>query len=75
MLLFIIINIYIYYLSYFSTILVNVEMEIVLPGNMTVIESHDLALALQHKIESLEDIERTFVHVRSFHHTPAFRSC
>ncbi len=75
MLLFIIINIYIYYLSYFSTILVNVEMEIVLPGNMTVIESHDLALALQHKIESLEDIERAFVHVRSFHHTPACRSC
>jgi divalent metal cation (Fe/Co/Zn/Cd) transporter len=43
---------------------VNVEMEIVLPGTMTVIESHDLALALQHKIESLADVERAFVHVR-----------
>jgi divalent metal cation (Fe/Co/Zn/Cd) transporter len=42
-------------------------MEIVLPGTMTVMESHDIALALQHKIESLEDVERAFVHVSSFH--------
>ena len=28
----------------------NVEMEIVLPGDMTVMESHDIALALQHKV-------------------------
>jgi hypothetical protein len=41
----------------------NVEMEIVLPGSMTVRESHDIALALQHKIESLKDVERAFVHV------------
>eukprot|EP00595_Chromulina_sp_UTEXLB2642_P003164 CAMPEP_0196766668 /NCGR_PEP_ID=MMETSP1095-20130614/28409_1 /TAXON_ID=96789 ORGANISM="Chromulina nebulosa, Strain UTEXLB2642" /NCGR_SAMPLE_ID=MMETSP1095 /ASSEMBLY_ACC=CAM_ASM_000446 /LENGTH=256 /DNA_ID=CAMNT_0042130033 /DNA_START=327 /DNA_END=1095 /DNA_ORIENTATION=+ len=41
----------------------NVEMEIVLPGNMTVMESHDIALALQHRIEYLEDVERAFVHV------------
>lgn len=41
----------------------NVEMEIVLPGRMTVIESHDIALALQHKIEGLVDVERAFVHV------------
>lgn len=41
----------------------NVEMEVVLPGSMTVIESHDIALALQHKIESLEEVERAFVHV------------
>lgn len=38
-------------------------MEIVLPGNMTVVESHDIALALQHKIEGLADVERAFVHV------------
>jgi divalent metal cation (Fe/Co/Zn/Cd) transporter len=38
-------------------------MEIVLPGGMTVRESHDLALALQHKIEMLDDVERAFVHV------------
>ena len=41
----------------------NVEMEIVLPGSMTVMESHDIALALQHKIEELVDVERAFVHV------------
>jgi divalent metal cation (Fe/Co/Zn/Cd) transporter len=41
----------------------NVEMEIVLPGDMTVVESHDIALALQHKIEELEEVERAFVHV------------
>jgi hypothetical protein len=38
-------------------------MEVVLPGTMTVIESHDVALALQHKIEMLSDVERAFVHV------------
>lgn len=38
-------------------------MEIVLPGSMTVRESHDIALAVQHKIEELEDVERAFVHV------------
>ena len=41
----------------------NVEMEIVLPGSMTVIDSHDIALALQHKIEAMVDVERAFVHV------------
>lgn len=41
----------------------NVEMEIVLPGEMTVMESHDIALELQHKIEAFEDVERAFVHV------------
>lgn len=41
----------------------NVEMEIILPGDMTVAESHDIALALQHKIEEMEDVERAFVHV------------
>jgi hypothetical protein len=39
-------------------------MEIVLPGTMTVMESHDIALALQHKLEGLEEVERAFVHVR-----------
>jgi hypothetical protein len=36
----------------------NVEMEIVLPGLMNVMESHDIALALQHKIEAIVDVER-----------------
>ncbi len=41
----------------------NVEIEIVLPGEMTVALSHDIALALQHKIERLAEVERAFVHV------------
>ena len=38
-------------------------MEIVLPGSMTVVESHDIALALKHKIEAMVDMERAFVNV------------
>lgn len=41
----------------------NVEMEVVLPAEMTVAESHDIALALQHKLEALDEVERAFVHV------------
>ena len=44
-------------------------MEIVLPADMTVRESHDIALALQHKIEFLVDVERAFVHVSSMFST------
>ena len=35
-----------------------VEVEVILPANMSVQQSHDIALALQHKIEALEDVER-----------------
>jgi divalent metal cation (Fe/Co/Zn/Cd) transporter len=44
-----------------------VEMEIILPALMTVKESHDIALSLQHKIETFESVERAFVHVRRYH--------
>lgn len=40
-----------------------VELEIILPEGMTVKESHDLALLLQHKVEALAEVERAFVHV------------
>jgi divalent metal cation (Fe/Co/Zn/Cd) transporter len=40
-----------------------VEIEIILPELMTVRESHDIALELQHKIELNEMVERAFVHV------------
>lgn len=40
-----------------------VEMEVVLPQEMTVKESHDIALSLQHKVEAMEEVERAFVHV------------
>jgi divalent metal cation (Fe/Co/Zn/Cd) transporter len=49
-------------------------MEIVLPGEMTVMESHDIALALQHKIEDLDDVERAFVHVSCSVDSPT-KSC
>ena len=61
-LIYFIINISLYMTFYFITT-DNVEMEIVLPGSMTVIDSHDIALALQHKIEAMIDVERAFVHV------------
>ena len=35
-----------------------VEIEIILPAQMTVQESHDIALLLQHKVEALPDVER-----------------
>eukprot|EP00891_Asterochloris_glomerata_P000292 jgi/Astpho2/292/fgenesh1_pg.00010_%23_53_t len=40
-----------------------VEIEIILPAQMTVQESHDIALLLQHKVEALPDVERAHVHV------------
>ena len=50
----------------------NVELEIVLPATMTVSVSHDIALALQHKIEEMEDVERSIVHVSA---SKLFKSC
>ncbi|KAJ3282886.1 hypothetical protein HK104_010665 [Borealophlyctis nickersoniae] len=40
-----------------------VEVDIVLPPEMTVKESHDIAEALQIKLESLQNVERAFVHI------------
>ncbi|KAG2497946.1 hypothetical protein HYH03_004208 [Edaphochlamys debaryana] len=40
-----------------------VEVEVLLPAEMSVKESHDIALALQHKIEAIDSVERAFVHV------------
>ena len=39
------------------------ELEVILPFDMRVKEAHDLSLALQQKIESLDHVERCFVHV------------
>ncbi len=33
-----------------------------MPSRMTVQESHDIALVLQHKVESFDEVERAFVH-------------
>jgi len=40
-----------------------VELEVILPANMSVKHSHDIALALQHKVEAHDEVERAFVHV------------
>eukprot|EP00924_Labyrinthula_sp_SR-Ha-C_P013973 maker-scaffold_5-snap-gene-19.7-mRNA-1 protein AED:0.04 eAED:0.04 QI:131/1/1/1/1/1/5/52/381 len=40
-----------------------VEVEIVLPWNMSVKESHDIALGFQKLIEEADEVERAFVHV------------
>jgi hypothetical protein len=48
---------------YYSGGRFNVESEVIMPAEMSVRESHDIALALQHKIETLSEVERCFVHV------------
>ncbi|QDZ20221.1 cation efflux protein [Chloropicon primus] len=40
-----------------------VELEVILPANMSVQHSHDIGLDLQHKIEALDEVERAFVHI------------
>ncbi|DAZ92642.1 TPA: hypothetical protein N0F65_009057 [Lagenidium giganteum] len=40
-----------------------VEIEVVVPADMTVKNAHDIALQLQFKIEQHRDVERAFVHV------------
>lgn len=40
-----------------------VEVDIVLSQDMTVKESHDVAEELQMKLESLPDVERSYVHI------------
>lgn len=39
------------------------EVDIVLPADMSVAESHDIAEELQIKLERLPDIARAFVHI------------
>jgi len=40
-----------------------VEVDIVLPPEMTLQEAHDIAEPLQQKIERLPEVERAFVHI------------
>ncbi|DBA04735.1 TPA: hypothetical protein N0F65_004372 [Lagenidium giganteum] len=40
-----------------------VEIEVVVPADMTVKHAHDIALQLQFKVEQHSDVERAFVHV------------
>uniref|UniRef100_A0A0C9S6W0 TSA: Wollemia nobilis Ref_Wollemi_Transcript_14254_1708 transcribed RNA sequence n=1 Tax=Wollemia nobilis TaxID=56998 RepID=A0A0C9S6W0_9CONI len=48
-----------------------VEVDIVLPSDMPLEQSHDIGEALQEKLESLPDIERAFVHIdHEYTHRP-----
>jgi len=40
-----------------------VELEVVVPGEMSVKTAHDIALQMQFKVENLDEVERAFVHV------------
>jgi len=40
-----------------------VELEVVLPRDTLLFESHDLGMELQYEIESREEVERCFVHI------------
>jgi Dimerisation domain of Zinc Transporter len=44
-----------------------VEVEIVMPPESPLKETHDIALELQHKIENIDNVERAFVHVDHTH--------
>ena len=40
-----------------------VEMEVVMPGSMTVAVSHEIGMDLQYKLEKHPEVERAFVHI------------
>ncbi|KAI9912240.1 hypothetical protein PsorP6_009591 [Peronosclerospora sorghi] len=40
-----------------------VELEVIVPGDMSVKLAHDIALQMQFKVENLVEVERAFVHV------------
>ena len=42
---------------------VHVEVEVVVPADMLTRQSHDLGLALQHKLEAVPEVERATVHI------------
>ncbi|ESO05875.1 hypothetical protein HELRODRAFT_150569, partial [Helobdella robusta] len=49
-----------------------VEVDIVLPMDMQLIEAHDIGESLQIKLEKIQEVERAFVHIDyEFEHHPA----
>ncbi|KAF0972925.1 hypothetical protein FDP41_008777 [Naegleria fowleri] len=60
-------------LAYYSGSNIIVEIDVVLPENTPLKESHDVGESLQKKIESLPDVERCYVHIDYEHeHTKEF---
>uniref|UniRef100_A0A6B2LBL0 Uncharacterized protein n=1 Tax=Arcella intermedia TaxID=1963864 RepID=A0A6B2LBL0_9EUKA len=50
-------------IAYYVSNRLVVEIDLILPPEMTLRESHDIGESLQNKIEKLPDIERAFVHL------------
>jgi hypothetical protein len=40
-----------------------VEMEVILPADMLLRETHDIGMSLQYKLENVPEVERAFVHI------------
>ena len=52
-----------------------VEVDIVLPEEMPLKEAHDIGESLQIKLESLDEVERAFVHLDwEFEHKPEHKN-
>ncbi|KAL4756930.1 cation diffusion facilitator family transporter [Aspergillus foveolatus] len=49
--------------AYYAGDLLNVEVDIVLPDNSSLRDSHDLGESLQYMLESVPTVERAFVHM------------
>jgi divalent metal cation (Fe/Co/Zn/Cd) transporter len=49
--------------AYHSGPRIIVEVDIVMPEDMTLRDTHDIAESLQIKLEALPDVERAYVHV------------
>jgi divalent metal cation (Fe/Co/Zn/Cd) transporter len=48
------------------------EVDIGLPGSMALAEAHDIGAELQAQLETIDDVERAFVHLDfEFEHMPA----
>ena len=51
--------------AYYSGSKYNIEVDLLLPGDMNVDTAHGVAFTLQGALEELPDVERAYVHVRS----------
>ena len=49
--------------AYHSGINYFVEVDIMLDGDLKLVEAHDIGESLQHKLESLPQVDRAFVHL------------
>lgn len=51
-------------IAYYSGAKYNVEVDLLLPKNLTVDVAHDIAIGVQGMLEDLPDVDRANVHVR-----------